>query len=79
MEGTENANSDGEVAARLEPNGMRLEFTGDSIDPVLAVRRHVLRYAIDGAGGVRRVDPMALSAQDFVDEWLRTPWAGIAA
>ncbi len=78
LEGTEKANSEGETSARLEPNGMRVEFTGESIDPVLAIRRHVLRYAID-SNGVRRVDPIALSAQDFVDEWLRTPWDRIAA
>jgi hypothetical protein len=77
LEGTEKATSEGEISARLEPNGMRVEFTGESIDPVLAIRRHVLHYLID-AGGVRRVDPVALSAQDFVDEWLRTPWDRIA-
>jgi hypothetical protein len=78
LEGTENANSEGETSARLEPNGMRVEFTGESIDPVLAIRRHVLHYVID-AGGVRRADPIGLSAQDFVDEWLRAPWDRIAA
>ncbi len=78
LEGTENANSEGETSARLETNGIRVEFTGESIDPVLAIRRHVLHYVID-AGGVRRADPIALSAQDFVDEWLRTGWTRIAA
>jgi hypothetical protein len=78
LEGTENANTEGETSARLEPNGMRVEFTGESIDPVLSIRRHVLHYVVD-AGGARRTDPIALSAQDFVDEWLRTPWERIAA
>ncbi len=78
LEGTENANSEGDTSAHLEPNGMRVEFTGESIDPVLGIRRHVLRYVID-ANGVRRADPVALSAQDFVDEWVSSPWREAAA
>lgn len=78
LEGTENGNPDGETTARLEPGGIRVEFTGASIDPVLAQRRHVLRYAVDGTG-VHRADPVALSAQDFVDEWISSPWREAAA
>lgn len=78
VEGTENANTEGETSAHLEPNGMRVEFTGPSIDPVLAIRRHVLHYVID-SNGVRRTDPIALSAQDFVDEWITSPWRDAVA
>jgi hypothetical protein len=78
LEGTENGNPDGETVARLEPNGMRVEFTGASIDPTLGLRRHVLHYAID-ASGAHRVDPLALSAQDFVDEWISSSWSDAVA
>lgn len=78
IEGTENANTEGETSAHLEPKGMRVEFTGQSIDPALAIRRRVLDYVID-SNGVHRADPVALSAQDFVDEWIASPWRDAAA
>lgn len=78
LEGTENGNPDGDTVARLEPNGMHVEFTGQSIDPVLALRRHVLHYVIE-ASGAHRTDPLALSAQDFVDEWISSSWTDAAA
>jgi hypothetical protein len=77
LEGTENANSEGETSARLEPDGIEIEFTGQSFDPLLSIRRHVLHYVI-GSGGVRRADPIALSAQDFVDEWISGAWNEMA-
>ena len=33
----------------------------------------MLRYSI-GAGGVQRIDPVALQPQDFVHEWMIRPW-----
>lgn len=78
IEGTENANSEGVTSARLESNGMRVEFTGRSIDPLLSIRRRVLHYVID-ASGIHRADPIALSAQDFVDEWIASPWSDASA
>lgn len=78
LEGTENANSEGETTARLEPDGIQVEFTGQSFDPLLSIRRHVLHYVI-GPNGVRRADPVAFSAQDFVDEWVSGAWDQMAA
>jgi hypothetical protein len=61
---------------RLEPGGILLEHLGDSIDSGILIRQHVLHYAIDG-NSVRRIEPIALTAQDFVDEWLRGEWADV--
>lgn len=79
LSGTEIANSESDTTARLEPNAIQVEFTGQSIDPLLAARRRVLHYAIGTDGSVRRVDPIALSAEDFVDEWIASPWRDASA
>jgi hypothetical protein len=48
-----------------------LEFTQGSISAT--VREGIRHYVIDG-DDVRRIDPVALSPRDFVDEWLRSSW-----
>ncbi|HUA86995.1 MAG TPA: hypothetical protein VMB85_24230 [Bryobacteraceae bacterium] len=63
---------------RIEPNRALIEFLGQSQDTDVLVRPHVLQYAIDGDKG-RRIEPIALSAQDFVDEWLTKNFSEIAA
>ena len=50
-----------------------VEFNGDSIDTGILVRRMVRHFLIDG-DRVTRVDPVALSPRDFVDEWMTRPW-----
>lgn len=59
--------------AHLEKNGIRIAYFGRSIDSGLLIRKHVLRYALEG-GEVRRLDPIAYSPRDFVDEWLTRSW-----
>ncbi len=62
---------------RLEPGGVLIEHLGDSIDTGILIRQHVLHYAIDG-NSVKRIEPIALTAQDFVDEWVRVKWEDAA-
>jgi hypothetical protein len=50
-----------------------VEFTIGSIDGGVLTREAVRHYKIDH-GEVRRVDPLALSPRDFVDEWLTHDW-----
>jgi len=50
-----------------------VEFEGGSIDTLILGRESVRHFKIDG-DRVTRVDPVALSPRDFVDEWLTRPW-----
>jgi hypothetical protein len=67
-----------DASARLEPAGVLIEFSGFSVDAGILVRKYVLHYTVD-ADSVRRIDPIALSPQDFVEEWLARPWDEISA
>ena len=53
------------------PMDVLIEFTEGSIDA--NTREAVRNFLIDG-DHVRRVDPVALSPRDFVDEWLTRGW-----
>ena len=50
-----------------------VEFTGHSIDSGVLTRKSVRHFRID-PDGAKRVDPLALSPRDFVDEWLTHEW-----
>jgi len=50
-----------------------IEFTQASIDPVVHNREAIRHFLIKG-DRVSRVEPVALSPRDFVDEWLTSPW-----
>jgi hypothetical protein len=69
--------NDDSYHGRLEPDGALIEHLGWSTDTGVLIRRHVLHYKVDG-DSVRRVEPIALDAQDFVDEWLSSKWADVA-
>jgi hypothetical protein len=58
----------------LREDNLTLEFVASSIDTGVHSRTHVLRYRVEGSQ-VRRVAPVALQPQDFVDEWLTRPWS----
>ena len=62
---------------RLDPSALLLEMDGHMMDVGILVRKHVLHFATDGPAP-RRIDPVALQPQDFVDEWLRRPWPEMA-
>ena len=50
-----------------------VEFTTSSIDGGVLIREAIRHFSIDH-GKVKRIDPLALSPRDFVDEWLIHPW-----
>jgi hypothetical protein len=71
----------GSIGQDLEndsPIDALIEFSQASIDPGVHNREAVRHYLIEG-DHARRVDPVALSPRDFVDEWLTRPWSESAA
>jgi hypothetical protein len=56
----------------LKPNELIIQFLGSSMDADIHNRTRIHRYSF--AGSVRRLDPVALQPQDFVEEWLTRPW-----
>ena len=50
-----------------------VEYTVGSLDPGLHSREAVLHYAIQSEKA-ERINPVALSPRDFVEEWLKEPW-----
>jgi hypothetical protein len=46
-----------------------------SIDSGIHSRNHVLHFSAPPDAAVKRIDPVALQPQDFVDEWLTHPWS----
>ncbi|QWT21319.1 hypothetical protein KPL74_04790 [Bacillus sp. NP157] len=62
------------AAASLGDNDLLVQFAGDSIDGVALVRQHVLHYRLGPKDAVKRIAPVALSPQTFVEEWLAEPW-----
>jgi hypothetical protein len=56
------------------PRSFDLRTDGSIRDVDILVRKHVYHYAIAG-DRVRRIQPVALNARDFVDEWIDRPWS----
>jgi hypothetical protein len=50
-----------------------MDFPFASISPSLLVRTHILKYSVT-SDRVRRVQPVAVNAEQFVEEWLSRPW-----
>jgi hypothetical protein len=63
----------GYVVGAVNDGDALIEFTTNSIDGGVHNRQVVRHYIIEG-DRARRVDPVALSPRDFVDEWLTRPW-----
>lgn len=65
----------GSIGQRFDERAVdvQIEFTESSIDVGVHNREAVRHFLIDG-DRVTRVDPVALSPRDFVDEWLTRPW-----
>jgi hypothetical protein len=61
------------VQVRLGPTDLLMEIAGRGLDGGLDVRPHILHVDTSGEA-VRRLDPVALKPQDFVDDWLTGPW-----
>lgn len=70
---------DGPLAARLgNDDDVYVEFLVASVDPALHSRPTLRHYRTEG-GRVRRIDPIALSPVNFVEEWLTAAWPHAAA
>ncbi len=65
-----------DVNQKVEADEALVEFGSSGIEPGF-VRRHVLHFKIEG-DSAKRIEPLALQPQDFVDEWLSQKWASIA-
>jgi hypothetical protein len=61
------------ILNKSAPVDVMIEFTERSIDGGVHSREAIRHFQIEG-DKVRRVDPVALSPRDFVDEWLTQPW-----
>lgn len=66
--------NDEAMAVRAEADAFEIRHDGSSLDPDILIRRHVRRYSVAG-DSVRRVQPVAESVRDFVDEWVDSSWA----
>lgn len=63
------------ASARLTEKDFLIEFSGRSIDDGTLIRSHVLHYLIGKGDKLERVAPVALSPNDFVEEWLTSAWS----
>ena len=61
------------IAASLGEDDALVEFRVASVDPALHNRAAIRHYRIKG-DKVTRIDPLALSPRDFVEEWLTRDW-----
>jgi hypothetical protein len=57
----------------LKPEELTVEFLAESVDGGVHNRTYIQRHGF--TDGARRLDPVALQPQDFVEEWLTRPWA----
>lgn len=67
-----------DTAIISDPRWFELRLADFSHDDDILVRTSVHRWAIDG-DHTHRIPPVALNAQDFVDEWIMTPWREASA
>ena len=66
------------TAIAATPRWFEVRLVDWSHDIDILVRTSIHRWAIDG-DRTRRIPPVAPTAQDFVDEWLETPWREASA
>lgn len=59
-------------------SGFDLRFHAQSIDTDILARVFIRDYSVNG-DSVRRIEPVAMSPRDFVDEWIVAPWPESAA
>jgi len=72
------ARRDPAVSARFDGREFLVEMNVRSMDAARRGRIAVRRFNFDG-DYARRVAPIALTPTDFVEEWLRAPWAAASA
>ena len=67
---------DKEPIFRLTTTSDGFKFTfwhEQSLDGGIQKRHHVLNYCLKG-NNLKRIAPLALRPEDFLDEWIRLPW-----
>jgi len=62
------------IQGSVGPSDVLIEYTVGSIDGGVHSRREIRHYVVN-EDKIERVDPIALSPRDFVDEWVHHPWA----
>lgn len=62
------------IRGSITRDDILVEFTIASMDPAVHSRPAILHYSTKGAGPPKRIDPVALSPRDFVEEWLGNDW-----
>jgi hypothetical protein len=65
------------ISSKLTANHLSVRFHHGSLDSGKHTRLRVLNYSIKG-DVLRRVDPIAETPADFVEEWLAEPWSAIS-
>jgi hypothetical protein len=68
-------NEDDGLVLALKPDELIIELLDSSVDPAIHNRTQIHRYRF--ADGVKRLEPIALQPQDFVEEWLTQPWSEV--
>jgi hypothetical protein len=72
--GTYIGNDEGAGEIRAGPNLFQVRHDGGIANSDILVRRHVETYAVHG-DIVTRIQPAALGARDFADEWVASDWS----
>jgi len=62
------------AAARLTQTNLLIEYRGGSVDSGTLVRPHIAHYLIQPGDRLERITPVALSPNDFVEEWMTSEW-----
>ncbi|MEO7692296.1 MAG: hypothetical protein ABIS51_23635 [Sphingomonas sp.] len=66
------------AAARLTPTDLLIEYQAGSVDGSSLIRTHVAHYLIKPGDAIERIAPVALSPNDFVEEWMTSKWPDAA-
>lgn len=55
-----------------------LQYVNSSLDSGLLTRPYMMKFKVE-PNGVKRIAPIAMRAQDFLEEWLKAPWSQASA
>lgn len=70
-------NDDDGLIFALKPDELIVELLDQSIDTLIHNRTQIHRFSF--VDGEKRIEPVALQPQDFVEEWLTQPWSEVGA
>ncbi len=72
--GTEGIHIEDEIDMAVTPDTFSLNYVGSSIDPARVMRDYHRHYQITAGNRLERVEPIAASPLEFVEEWLLTQY-----